>query len=103
MSYIKVDHSEFASAASAIDTYVTLMKNKMLSADGEVNTLSASWQGTDYNQFRTQWAMVTNGDSTYYKMLKSLESYAEYLRYAGDQYKQAQTNAVNRANSLPKY
>ena len=29
MAYIKVDHSKFEGAASAVDSYVTLMKNKM--------------------------------------------------------------------------
>lgn len=103
MAYIKVDHSKFESAASAIDSYVTLMKNKMRSAQGEVTTLSTSWQGADFNQFKSQWDKVTNNDSTYSQMIKALESYSKYLRYAAGKYKEAQSKAVNRANGLPKY
>ena len=103
MAYIKVDHSKFESAASALDDYVVLMKSKMSSAQGEVTTLSSNWQGADYNQFKTQWDKVTNGDSTYAQMVKSMESYAKYLRYAAGKYKDAQSKAVNRASALPKY
>ena len=103
MAYIKVDHSKFEIAASVIDSYVSSMKKKMANAGGEVNTLSANWQGGDFTQFKVQWDKVTNSDSTYIQMVKSLESYAKYLRYAAQKYKEAQSKAVNRANGLPKY
>ena len=101
--YIKVDHSKFEAAASEIETYVSSMKNKMRSANGEINTLSANWIGSDFTQFKVQWDKVTNNDSTYYQMIKALESYAKYLRFAAQKYKEAQSKAVNRANGLPKY
>ena len=103
MAYIKVDHSKFSSAASAVDTYVNQLRTKMNSAQGEVNSLSSVWQGADYTQFKSQWSKVTNGDSTYSEMIKSLESYSEFLKYAAEKYKEAQTKAVNRANDLPKW
>ncbi len=103
MAYIKVDHSKFEGAASAVDSYVNLMKNKMRSAQGEVNILSSSWQGTDYNQFKIMFDRVDNNDSTHMQMVKSLESYSKYLRFAANKYKDAQTRAVNRANSLPRW
>ncbi len=103
MAYLRVDYSKFEVAASAIDSYVSSMKNKMRSAGGEVNTLSASWQGSDFNQFKSQWDKVTDNDSTYNQMIKSLESYTKYLRFAAQKYKEAQSKAVNRANGLPKY
>jgi len=103
MAYIKVDHSEFASTASAVDSYVSLMKRKMSSAQSEVINLSSNWQGQDYTMFKNQWDKVTNGESTYHEMIKSLESYAKFLRYAGEKYKDAQIKAINRANGLPKY
>lgn len=103
MAYIKVDHSKFESAASAIDTYIALMKSKMQSAQGEITLLSSNWQGEDFAQFKKQWDNVTNSDSTYTQMIKSLESYAKYLRYAASKYMDAQLKAVNRANNLPKY
>lgn len=102
MAYIKVDCSKLEATASSIDSYVALMKKKMLSAQGEVTTLSKSWQGNDSAQFQHQWDKVTNKDSTYSQMVKSLESYAKYLRMAAKKYKEAQSKAINRANSLPK-
>ena len=103
MAYIKVDHSKFESTASAVDNYVILMKNKMRNAQGEVAALSLSWQGSDFTQFRTEFDKVDNNDSAHAQMVKALESYARYLRYAANKYKGAQAKAVNRANGLPKY
>lgn len=103
MAYIKVDHSRFEEAASAIDSYVESMKKKMQSAEAEVDALSANWQGSDFTQFKAQWSKVTYKDSTYSHHLKSLESYAKYLRYAAKKYKEAQTKAINAANGLPKW
>lgn len=103
MAYIKVDHSKFASTATTIDKYVTLMRNKMNSAQGEVATLSSTWQGADYTQFKTEFNRVDNNDSTHAQMLKALESYSNYLRFAAEKYKKAQTDAVNRANNLPRW
>jgi len=103
MAYIKVDHSKFSESAKAIDDYITMLKNKMMSAEREVNTMSSAWQGEDYTQFKAQWNRVTNDVSTYHDMIKSLESYSEFLKYAAEKYKDAQTKAINRANSLPKW
>ena len=103
MAYIKVDHSQFEAAASAVDSYVRVLKNKMSSAQGEVNALSASWQGADFSQFRSEFDRVDNSDSTHAQLIKSLESYAKYLRYAAEKYKGAQARAVNLANNLPKW
>lgn len=103
MAYIRVDFNRFEASISAIDAYVASMKNKMRSADCEVTTLSANWQGSDYSQFEAQWEKVTNNDSTYCQMVKTLESYASYLRYASQKYKNAQSRAINRANALPRY
>lgn len=103
MAYIKVDHSKFEGAASAIDSYVKLMKNKMQNAQNEVSTLSATWQGSDFVQFRKEFDKVDNNDSTHVKMVKVLESYSRYLRYASKKYRDAQARAVNRANGLPRW
>ena len=101
MAYLKVDHSEFEKTASAIDDYVELLRRKVnVEANSEIERLSASWQGDDNIQFKTQWDKVTDRDSTHYKMMKTLESYAEFLRLAAKKYKDAQTKAINRANGL---
>lgn len=100
--YIRVDHSKFESAASAIETYVAKMKNKMSVAEGEINNLAAAWQGSDFSQFRVQWEKAVSTDSTYADMKKSFETYANFLRDTANRYKNAQANAINRANALPR-
>ena len=99
---IKVDHSMLEKTALEIEQYVKTLKGKMKAADGEVITLSSTWQGTDASQFKTKWAAVTNQDSVYANTVRQLESYAQFLRYAAKKYKEAQTRAINSANSLPK-
>lgn len=103
MAYINVDHSKFEDAASAIDTYVNSMKHKMTRAQFEVTYLTNSWQGSDSLQFKTQFDKVDDDDSTHKKMIKALDSYAKYLRFAANKYKDAQARAVNRANGLPRW
>lgn len=103
MSCIKVDHSRLDKSADSIETYIELMKNKMNGANREVSGLNAKWQGTDSNEFKNKWDTVSNNDSTYNQMLKSLKSYAEFLKFSAGKYKEAQSKAVNRANRLPKY
>ena len=101
MAYIKVEHSKFEVAASAVDSYVSTLKNKMQSTQSEVTALSSTWQGSDFTQFKTEFDKVDNEDSTHTQMVMALESYAKYLRFAANKYRDAQARAVNRANSLP--
>ena len=103
MANIKVDHSQFERTASAIDTYIRNHRNKMNSIDASVNSLGTSWQGNDYNQLKKEWQQIKGSDSTSDRMLKSLENYADFLRFAANKYKSAQANAINRANGLPRY
>lgn len=103
MAYIRVEHGKFAAAASGVDSYVATMKTKMRSANGEINVLSAKWQGYDFIRFKMQWDKVDNENSTHTQMVKALESYAQFLRYAASKYKEAQARAVNMANGLPRY
>lgn len=103
MAYIKVDHSKFEAAASAIDAHLREMKKQMNNANASVNNLSSGWQGKDFAQFKAKWDGVNDPDSEYSKMYKSLEAYAKFLRHAAEKYKKAQANAINRANSPPKY
>ena len=103
MASIKVDHSKFAGAADAVDSYVSNLKKQMNSAESEVNGLASVWLGADYTQFKAQWSKATDEDATYTQMVKALENYSKFLRYAAEKYKEAQSKAVNRANALPKY
>lgn len=103
MAYIKVNHSKFDAAADAAEAHVRTLKKKMNQAEAEVMMLVKDWQGNDYGQFKAQWDTLNEKESTYKAMIDSLSSYAEFLRYAEEEYKKAQANAVNRANGLPKY
>ena len=102
MSYIKVDHSKLESTATEVEEYVALLKRKMNDAQCRVSTLSSSWQGNDFAKFQEQFNQVYNEDSTYVQMIKELESYARYLRYAAEKDKKTQADAVDRARKLPK-
>ena len=102
MAYIRVDHNKFENTASEIYTYISKHKRNMNKVDQEVITLASKWQGKDYETFKKQWNELNASDSTSTKMLNSLKNYAEYLRMAAKKYKEAQSNAVNRANSLPR-
>ena len=102
MANIRVDHSVFERTASAVDECVNGAKAEMKSADATMGTLGSGWQGADYLNFKKQWDEVMNPNSAYKKYVDALESYAELLRFAAKEYKRAQADAVNRANSLPR-
>lgn len=102
MAKIKVDHSKFENAAVEIEKYVDLLKKKMSGVQAEVDGLSASWQGFDYNQYKNEFNKINNNDSVHVQTIKAMESYAKYLRFASDKYKEAQTKAINRANKLSR-
>ena len=102
-TYININHKELGAAAKAVDNYVSMMAGKIFRADSEVRNLVLGWRGTDYSKFHKEWLETKNEDSVYYNMRAALKGYASFLRYAEKQYKDAQINAVNRANGLPKY
>ena len=101
MPYIRVDHSRFEAAAKQMEDYLAFTKSKMLFANASANhLLSSGWKGNDAGAFRSKWSEIIGNGSTYMKMMKSLKSYADYLRYAASCYKQAQADAVNRARRI---
>lgn len=100
---IKVNHSQFDKTAQALDDYVSKMSKQMSSADFAMKTMFFSWKGIDASAYKTKWDKVMNSDSTYGNMKKTLTSYSKYLRNAGNKYKNAQANAINRANKLSKW
>ncbi len=102
MAYIRVDHAQLSATASEIDIYISLLKNRMASAQLEINQLTTNWQGADSAQFKSKWETVTDNQSTYSTLISQLESYANYLRYAAQEYSKAQNNAIERANALPR-
>jgi WXG100 family type VII secretion target len=100
VAYIHVDHSQFEKTAREVDAYVEKQRRNMQYMDQEVKSLTSTWAGEDSRQFQSQWGNVQDGDSISKKMEKAFENYAKFLRYAADQYKDAQAKAVNMANDL---
>lgn len=103
MTYIKVDHSKFTYTVDKLDSFVTMMKKNIQNANTEIDILSLNWQGSDFDQFKKGWDKIDNDDSTQMQMIKNLESYGRFLKYASSKYKNAQAKAIDRANRLPKY
>ncbi len=99
-NFIRVNHSQFESTAKAIDTYISRHNSSMAAAGQVVATLAQQWQGKDATQFQQKWGKLNDKSSTPQNMMKSLEAYADFLRFAASQYKAAQSKAVNRANWL---
>lgn len=102
MAFISADLGRLERAARAVDDYVRNHRANMNRANSEIMNLGNSWQGSDFNQFRNRWNTVTANGSSSSNMISSLENYSRFLRFAAGRYRQAQTNAVNRANSIPR-
>ena len=100
--YIKTDTGRLKSTADAIEKYVSDTRSHMDKATTRVNVnLLANWNGTDYAEFQNKWSGLNEDGSANTQMLKALESYANYLRYAAQVYEAAQQSAADRANKLP--
>lgn len=103
MANIKVNPSKLNSTAQTIDSKVKSIKGKMSKAVTQVSVLSSSWSGKDYTSFKSQWDKTSDTSATYTKMIKGLESYSNYLKYAAQKYNKAQSDAKTRANTLPRW
>ena len=101
MSYIKVNHAQLESAAEKIEESLKMQKTHLNAADKQVSDLNSSYSGEDYNAFKTQWSGVRAKNSFVDKTTNAVENYAEYLKYAAKEYKDAQSKAVNKSNWLP--
>lgn len=97
---IVVNHVKLESTAGTLEQYVSKHKSNMRRAGGEMRTLTAAWSGRDFNQFQAQWNSIDDRGSTSQKMVNALDNYAKFLRYSANQYKTAQSKAVNRASWL---
>lgn len=97
---VNVNRTELLNAASKVDTYISDLKTKMSYENAKVLALGSSWEGKDYTAFKAQFSKADDPDSVYANMLKALERHAEILRFAEGKYKQAQIDAVNRAQAL---
>lgn len=102
MANIKVNTDKLSSTANLVDDKLKSMKRKMTNANNQVQGLSAYWSGKDYTDFLSAWGKVSSQNSNYLKMIKSLESYSNYLKYAQRKYNNARRNAIDRSNRLPR-
>ncbi len=101
MSYIKVNHARLDSAAEKIEESLKRQKAHLNNADNQVKNMQSSYSGEDYNAFKTQWSGVRAKGSFVDKTTNAVENYAEYLKFAAKEYKDAQSKAVNKSNWLP--
>lgn len=98
--YIKVNHSKLKDTASAVEKNIAIYEETMTSATNEVNALGADWQGSDYQQYANQWDKLDDSDSLQQFLRKTMQDYADYLKYCAAQYAQTQADAINRAKAL---
>ena len=102
MACIKVDYEQMERTALVIEEYVECLTRRMEQVKGEVIDLKMAWQGTDADQFKIYFEKLDGNEALYSQTVEGLKSYASFLRFAISKYKQVQTNAFNRANSLPR-
>lgn len=102
MAYIKIDHTQFQKASNAVDTYIRNHKKNMDGIEQAMTSLGASWKGEDYFQVKHEWNQINGSGSTSDKMLISLQNYADALEATAKKYKDVQSRAINRANTLCK-
>lgn len=103
MTYLKVRHKSLDEAANSIERYISAHNSKMNESTRTVDNLRNDWNGKDYIAVKNAWLKLRGQGSTSDRMVRSLQNYANYLRLASKKYKNAQKNAVDRANRLPRY
>lgn len=102
MAYIKINHSDLERTAREIDNYISSQKRSMTKMGNEIYSLSSYWSGKDYDQIINEWKGINSKNSTTGRMVSALEGYSDFLRFCAQQYKNAQSRAVNLANMLPR-
>lgn len=101
--YIAVNHKILEQTAADIDECITKHNQYLEQASENVRNMSSIWEGSDYIKYCEQWGMLTNNDSTSKAIIKNMQNYADYLCYCAKKYKEAQANAINKANNIPKW
>ncbi len=103
MANIKVNHKQLEKSADEINSYIASHKSNMRKIDSEMTGLGSKWEGSDYQQVLVEWQKIKGEGSVSQELLKALEEYEDYLRFAANKYKKAQVDAVNRASLLPHH
>ena len=80
MAYIKVNISKLESTASAIEEHISYAKSLMTSQNTDVTALFQNWNGRDADEFRNRYFSLVNDTSAFNAYIKSLQSYADFLR-----------------------
>ena|GEM_PF-2169444 len=100
LASIKVDHSQLERYAKAIDENIEYSRQRFALIKQEVQNLSGTWKGTDYQAFLAKWQEVSGKGSAIQTMETAQEAQSQTLRYASVKYKQAQAHAVSWANKV---
>lgn len=101
--YIKTDYERLVKTAENVESQIAEIKKLMNNSSTAVLKMRSGFHGADYNAFYAKWDGLLTEDSTYTTLIKRLESYAKFLRYAAEQYEYVQDQAQLRSNRIPKY
>lgn len=100
MCYIAVNHQILIEAASDMKIHELIHNNILNQANNTVANLEMKWSGMDYTQYKAQWSRITADDSTSKNITNKMSEFSEFLRYASEQYKNAQITAVSHAKKI---
>ena len=100
---IKVECEKLIKTAEIIEKQTAEIKKLMLDSNNAILEMRKGFQGADSDAFCAKWNCYFAQDSDYTTFVKSLESYAKFLRYAAEQYDYVQEQAQLRSNRIPKY
>ena len=98
MARIRVNHRQLTEAANKIDSQIKDHDDFMVLANTHV--LSMDWSGDDSKQYRQKWDKLTANGSMSKNITARMKAYSAFLRFAAEQYMNAQADAVNRANKI---
>ena len=100
--YIKTECEKMVKTAENIEAQIAEIKKLMTDSTTAVLEMGSGFRGADYDAFYSKWGSLIAEDSTYSTLIKRLESYAKFLRYAAEQYEYVQEQAQYRVNRIPK-
>jgi hypothetical protein len=104
MALIEVNHRTLRDVASEITSYCSVQDREMRSADTDIKSmLFSDWMGSDAQEFGKKWEGVDDNNSTSIKFRDSLKNFGDNLTACANEYENAQGDAYNEANRLPKY
>ena len=97
---IRVDHSVMRSTASSLRSVADGIIGTLNQTIGQMDDLSSSWQGSDYDTFIGRAHALRENDSSIVSTSNTIRQYADWLENAANMYQQAQAQAINKSLSL---